>query len=443
MSSPPLNILYLHCHDAGRYVQPYGHAIETPNIQRLAEEGVTFRQAFCANPTCSPSRASLVTGQWPHQAGMFGLAGKRGWALSQPEHHIANVLRDRAGYRSTLAGLQHVARNADDELPYDEEVAWGAGGGIDFLLNQPQEPFFLSVGLASPHRRGKGFWPPPDYARKTDPRFVKVPDPLPDTPQTRRDMADYIDATKSMDEDMGKVLESLDRAGLADRTLVICTTDHGIAFPDMKCNLTDHGLGVMLIMRGPGGFEGGRVIDPMVSHVDLLPTICELTGIDKPEWLEGESLMPLVRGEQERIREETFAELNFHASYDPQRAVRTERWKYIRRFDHNLRRRLANCDESLSKDLWLEHGWSHDDQRPEHELYDLVFDPQERHNLADEPAHAEVLRDMQQRLDDWMQRTDDPIRHGHIPIPDRLQIMVNPVDSPNPNEKPVPWSKTR
>jgi len=438
--SQPLNILYLHCHDAGRYIQPYGHAIPTPNIQKLSEEGVLFRQAFCANPTCSPSRASLVTGQWPHQAGMYGLAGNRGWTLADPSRHIANVLRDRAGYHSALSGVQHVLRK-EDPSPYDQKMkSWGPGGGVEFLLGEPSEPFFLSVGLADPHRMGKGFSAPPDYASRTDPRYVRVPDPFPDTPETRRDIADYIDATKNMDRQMGQVLEALERSGLDERTLVICTTDHGIAFPDMKCNLTDHGLGVMLVMRGPGGFEGGRVIDSMVSHVDLFPTLCDLIEVDSPDWLVGESVMPLITGDRVSIHDEIFAELNIHAAYEPQRAVRTSRWKYIRHMDDNRHRRLPNCDESLSKDLWMAHGWTHDNVLPEHRLYDLMFDPHERHNLADDPAHAGVLREMQDRLDRWMEATDDPLRRGEMPAPEGLELLVNEIDAPSPNSPRVPWT---
>jgi len=445
MPTKPPNILYLHAHDCGRYVQPHGHAIPTPNVQKLAEEGVLFRQAFCANPTCSPSRASLLTGLWPHQSGMYGLAGKRGWSLAEPQKHMANALRDLAGYHSARAGVEH-SLGKDTPEPYDQKLeAWGAGGGVQFLLSEPQEPFFLSVGLADPHRMGKGFSPPPNYAAKTDPRYVMPPAPLPDTEKTRRDMADYIDAVRAMDLQMGQVLEALDRSGLAENTLVICTTDHGIAFPDMKCNLTDHGLGVMLIMRGPGGFEGGRVLDSMVSHVDVFPTLCEWMGVQPPDWLEGHSMMPLIRGETDEIREELFGELNIHASHEPQRAVRTKRWKYIKHFDTNRHRRLANCDESLSKDLWLEHGWSHENVLPEHRLFDLVMDPHERHNLADDPAYADVLRDMQQRLERFQQATEDPLRHsgGEVPVREGLEPLVNRVDAPTPNAELVPYPELK
>ena len=107
MSKP--NIVYIHSHDTGRYVQPYGHAIPTPNIQNLAEEGAVFRNSFCANPTCSPSRAALLTGQYAHSCGMGGLAN-RGWSLPVPEHLITYTL-NQAGYTTALAGFQHVVRD--------------------------------------------------------------------------------------------------------------------------------------------------------------------------------------------------------------------------------------------------------------------------------------------------------------------------------------------
>jgi N-sulfoglucosamine sulfohydrolase len=177
-----------------------------------------------------------------------------------------------------------------------------------------------------------------------------------------------------LDQGIGAVLNALDETGLAENTLVICTTDHGIAFPRMKGNLTDHGIGVMLIVRGPGGFRSGQVCDALVSHIDVFPTICELLHVDPPRWLQGVSLLPLVRGEKGELHEAIFAEVTYHAAYEPQRAVRTQRWKYIRRFDHHLGPVLPNCDDSPSKDLLIRYGWK-ERSRPLEQLYDLVFDP--------------------------------------------------------------------
>jgi N-sulfoglucosamine sulfohydrolase len=423
------NILYLHSHDTGRYVQPYGHGVPTPSIQRLAEQGVLFRQSFCAAPTCSPSRASLVTGQWAHSSGMIGLA-HRGFSLSDYSHHIVHTLR-QAGYRSSLIGVQHVAREPVT-IGYDQVVPAAshrvehiAPAAVDWISRAPQEPFFLSVGFSETHRQFHE--PGPDE----DPRYCLPPRPLPDTPEVRQDVAAFKASARVLDRGVGMALEALEKQGLAENTLVICTTDHGIAFPGMKCNLTDHGIGVMLIVRGPGGFTGGQVVDAMVSHVDLFPTICDLLDIEAPSWLQGTSMLPLVRGEATEIREELFAEVTYHAAYEPQRAVRTRRFKYIRRFEPRSGPVLPNCDDGLSKDVWLRHGWA--DRPPAMEqLYDLVFDPNESNNLAGDPAVAQTLGEMRERLGRWMRATDDPLLAGPVPAPSGAR--VNDPDGLSPRE---------
>jgi len=423
------NILYLHSHDTGRYVQPYGRQISTPNIQRLAEQGILFRQAFCAAPTCSPSRAALLTGQCSHSSGMLGLA-HRGFSLNDSRQHILHAL-GTAGYRSTLVGVQHIAER-DDQLRYDEvapvdsrRVADVAPAAARFLNGRPQEPFFLSVGFVETHREF------PSPGQQDDARYCLPPAPLPDTPETRQDMAAFRASARNLDEGIGAVLNALDASGLARDTLVICTTDHGIAFPGMKCNLTDHGIGVMLIVRGPGGFSGGQVCDAMVSHVDIFPTICELLELEPPPWLQGNSMMALVRGEAEQINEQIFAEVTYHAAYEPQRAVRTPSWKYIRRYGGRPMPVLPNCDYSPSKDVWLRRGWG-DRAVSDEQLYDLIFDPNECHNLAGGPAVADVLAEMRARLDDWMASTADPLLAGPVPAP--CGARVNDPDGLSPRE---------
>ena len=433
------NIVYIHSHDTGRYVQPYGHAIPTPNIQKLAEEGVVFRNAFCANPTCSPSRAALLTGQWAHSCGMGGLAN-RGWSLPVPEHLIGYTL-NQAGYTTALAGFQHVVRDLK-ETGYQRLLSEGtvrAGAeerARDFIAEKHDAPFFLDVGFGETHRRAKGFDPPPDGEPKTDPRYVKPPAPFPDTPVTRQDMAEYIDAARTLDKKMGVVFDALEENGLAENTLVICTTDHGLAFPRMKCHLSDHGIGIMLIARGPGGFSGGQVVDGLVSQIDLFPTICELAGIEAPAWLQGNSVLPLVRGEAEDVRDAIFAEVNYHCCYEPQRAIRTKRWKYIRRYDDAEKWALPNCDDSMSKTFMLEHGW--DDQPVESErLYDVVFDSSEAHNLAGNPDYADVLAEMRDRLEQWRTETDDPVSENQIMVPPETAVLNDPTDV-SPGDKHYP-----
>lgn len=437
MNNP--NIIYIHSHDTGRYVQPYGHAIPTPNIQKLAEEGALFRNAFCANPTCSPSRAALLTGQWAHSCGMGGLAN-RGWSLPVPEHLIPHTL-NKAGYVTALAGFQHVVRNVEDTgyqriLPQEIGNAGAEERACAFIDEKHNQPFFLDVGFGETHRRAKGFAPPPEGEEKTDPRYVKPPPTFPDNQTTRQDMAEYIDSARTLDMKMGKVFDSLEKNGLADNTLVICTTDHGLAFPRMKCHVTDHGIGVMLIMRGPGGFDGGQVIDGLVSQIDLFPTICELVEIEPPEWLQGNSTLPLVRGETEDIRDAIFAEVNYHCCYEPQRAIRTKRWKYIRRYDNAKQWALPNCDDSISKTFMLENDWV--DQPVESErLYDVVFDPSEAHNLVDNPKYVNVLSEMRERLEEWRRETNDPVDDDNIMIPPDTAVLNDPTDL-SPGDKSYP-----
>jgi N-sulfoglucosamine sulfohydrolase len=422
------NILYIHSHDTGRYVQPYGHGIPTPNIQLLADQGALFRDAFCAAPTCSGSRASLLTGQYCHNNGMLGLA-HRGWSLNDYRQHWVHALR-RAGYRSVLIGEQHVSEDPA-VIGYDEEIEIASHHATDVapMANETMgrliEPWFMSVGFFETHRTFRA----PTSVRDT--LYSLPPRNLPDTPATREDMAAFKASARSLDQGIGAVLNELHRLGLAERTLIICTTDHGLAFPNAKATLYDRGTGVMLLVRGPGGFSGGKVIDAMVSHLDIYPTLCELAGIEAPDFLQGKSLMPLVERRSGELHEAIFSEMTFHAAYQPQRAVRTRRWKYIRRFHDYPHPVLSNCDDSATKQLWVEHGWG-EQVVPEEQLYDLIFDPNEAASLHDRPEHAEVLRSMRERLVAWMRETDDPLLDGPIPLPPGA--VVNDASQSSPNE---------
>lgn len=419
MASSRPNILYIHSHDTGRYVQPYGHAVSTPHIQRLAEEGVLFRMAFSGAPTCSPSRASLLTGQCAHSSGMLGLA-HRGFALYDYTQHIMHTLR-KEGYYTALIGEEHIAKDRSI-IGYDYvadvegfQSKFVAPAAISVLTQRLAQPFFLSVGFFETHRQ---FMQP---GSERDALYTLPPTPLPDTLETRRDMAAFKASARDLDWGIGAVLDALQAAGLAENTLVICTTDHGIAFPHMKCNLTDHGIGVMLIMRGPGGFVGGRVIDALVSQIDLFPTLCDLLEIERPPWLQGTSILPLLHDEVEQTRDAIFAEVTYHAAYEPMRAVRTPRWKYIRRFDHHLGPVLPNCDDSPSKDALIAVGWT-ERSRPLEQLCDLIFDPTEASNIANDLSMTVVLEELRTRLDTWMRDTHDPLLHGPVPAPSGAEL---------------------
>src|SRR5215210_884783 len=427
MAPQPPNLLYIHSHDTGRYFQPYINQVPTPNIHLLADQGVLFRKAFCAAPTCSGSRASLLTGQYCHNNGMLGLA-HRGWSLNDYGEHLIHPLRE-VGYRSVLIGEQHISEDPE-MIGYDEVIEVDSHHAADVApiavdaLRTADEPFFLSVGFFETHRQFRA----PTSVR--DSLYSLPPADLPDTPETRRDMAAFKASARSLDQGIGAVLNGLYEFGLAERTLIICTTDHGLAFPGAKATLFDRGTGVMLIMRGPGGFTGGKVCDAMVSHLDIYPTLCELAGADQPAFLQGESLLPLVHDEVDRIHDEVFTEVTFHAAYEPTRAVRTERWKYIRRFDDDLHPVLANCDDSASKETLVRAGWGNQHVGSE-QLYDLVLDPNEVRNLAEDPGHAEVRSELRDRLAAWMEETDGPLLEGPVPVPPGAVVNDPAQSSPN------------
>ena len=415
------NILYIHSHDTGRYIEPYGYPVATPHLQQLAEEGVVFRQAFCAAPMCSASRASLLTGMYPHSNGMFGLA-HRGFSLHDYQQHVVHTL-DKLGYYSVLIGEQHIAKEPaiigfDRVIKTEVHLAdVVAPLACQILHEMPSQPFFLSVGFFEAHRE---FHPP---ASEKAAQYCAPPPHLPDTPETRRDMAAFLASVRALDSGIGEVLDALDTCGLAENTLVICTTDHGIAFPGAKATLTDRGTGVMLIMRGPGGFWNGQVLDALVSQIDIFPTICDLLQIAQPSWLQGTSLLPLLQrnGLAREVHDAVFTEGTYHAAYEPQRSVRTKRWKYIRRFDDYAGPVLPNCDDGDSKDVLLEHGW-HEHAIASEQLYDLVFDPNEASNRAADPTVADVVEEMRNRLNDWMKTTNDPLRFGPVLPPPGAEL---------------------
>ncbi len=451
-----MNIVYLNSHDTGRYIQPYGHNVPTPNLQRLAEDSVLFRDAHCVASTCSPSRAGLLTGQSAHGAGMVSL-GHRGGTLLHPERHIAHFLA-RQGFETVHAGSSHTIHPEQCGFAVRSDIHPRKTKEItDYAVNYLREykgdkPFFLDVGYIETHRVD---WVCHGFSQETDspkdgdgnPDYGMPPAVLPDHPDTRRDWLDYQHSAERLDGYWGRILDALEEAGLADDTLVLATTDHGLAFPEMKCKLTQHGTGVLQIIRFPKGLGRGKVIDALVSHLDFYPTVCELLGVDAPDWLEGHSLLPLVKGEADAIREHHFSEVTFHGSFEPKRGVRTKRWNYIRNFAAPYTTHGPNCDNSLSKDLLVEHGLaSH--IIPEEELYDLVFDPQERNNLlarhslgeggAADPEHAAVKESLRTELDQWMQATDDPLL-SEDPAVMPLPQTINTWDQSSPYDAVSEW----
>ncbi len=436
-----MNIVYLHAHDAGRYIQPYGFPFENPNLMAFAKQSVLFRKAFCAAPTCGPSRAALTSGQYPHQMGMFGLPGNDGWLMDDYNKHMVQFF-NRHDYLTVLAGVQHEAPHKDfsaigyQRILEQEEPARPQAGEcypetIDkverFLSTYDHsKPFFLSIGIDEPHRDNLAR-PELNLHGKSD-RFSKTryTDPekldsrytaplpwLPDLPEIRQDMEAYREGVKIMDEYMGRVLFALEQCGYNEDTLVIITSDHGTEFPGAKKTLTDQGTEVMLLIRGPrgSGFEGGKVIESMVTHLDLYPTLCEVLDIPKPDWLEGKSLVPLVHGDCAYLHEAVFTEQNYHGQLEAIRAVRTERYKYLR-FHEPIQRQMRH--DGPPTPLLESFGW-YDQPEGTEALYDLYLDPMEMQNRVNDPALAQVKAELSAKLDTWMEETNDCFPSGSFP----------------------------
>jgi arylsulfatase A-like enzyme len=423
------NILFVILHDLGTHLGCYGNpSLRTTNIDQLAAEGVRLENYFCTTPLCSPSRASILTGRHPHQNGMNGLV-HRGFSLKPSEQCLPKLLGE-AGYRTLLFGFQHEARDpsrlgyqwvSDRQLP--NGCATVTPMVLEFLRQEGRssrrQPFFAMVGFQEVHRPFKGDRYTPD-----DPAAVHVPPYLPDTPEVREDLADFHGLIHAVDACVGAMTEELSASGLAENTWVIFTTDHGIAFPRAKSTLYDPGVRTACLMRWPAGLEGGRTFSQLLSNIDLLPTILRAIGASAPETVAGRSFFPLLADEEYQQRDCVFLEKSYHDIYDPIRAIRTERHKYIRNYEERPWLPLPSdiARSPSARTLRPEAN----DRRPAEELYDLKSDPLEATNLIGEPQLQDTLTDLRARMERWQRDTDDPILKGPIPLPAGARIDPAP-----------------
>ena len=426
------NILLLHSHDLGRFLNCYGiDSVHSPNLDRFAAEGVLLERNFATAPQCSPSRASMFTGRYPHCNGVLGLTHfPFCWDLNPNELHLGQILK-AAGYRTAGAGVLHETHSGPKRCGLDEfapkPMATNvADATIEFLTQfsaNTDRPFYIQAGTLEPHRlRGAdrthdcGF-----LGTKLTPDTsagVTVPGYLRDTPGTRTELGEIQGAVRHVDNEMGRILDTLKRLNLEKNTLVIFTTDHGIAFPRAKCSVYEPGVEAALIMRLPTrqGWYGGVRKKEMISNVDLLPTILEVAGIPIPSNVQGRSFAPLLDGRPYSARDVLFYELTYHDYYDPQRAVRTE--------DHKLSVYFSSApafmDPSQSWRPRSDTVVPPNDALAHHfsvELYDLRRDPWEQHNVVADESYSEALGNLRHLLLSHMESTDDPLLKGAVASP--------------------------
>jgi N-sulfoglucosamine sulfohydrolase len=433
------NVVLLIADDMGLDLACYGNdKIRMPNLDALAKNGVCFTHGFAVVSSCSPSRASLYTGLFPHTSGQYGLAhAEHNFHTRDNVQGLPRLLKD-AGYRTGILGKVHVI--PPSVYPFDATITEGLGGNRSvavmarkarqFFEESGDRPFLLVVGFSDPHRSAKGFGNENSYPdvqeTRYDPKDVRVPYFLPDQPEVREDLADYYQSCSRLDLGVGLVLDALKATKNADNTLVIFLSDNGIPFPGAKTTLYDSGIHLPLLISSPAQKRRGLTNAAMVSWVDVTPTILDWAGVKKPAVLPGRSVLAILEEEKPQGWDVVYGSHEFHeiTMYYPMRMVRTRQHKYLLNLAHQL-------DYPVAADLYGSKTWQSMLQsktqmlgerslesfvhRPREELYDLEKDPKELHNVAGDPKYAEVLADLRKRLKDWQQATKDPwvVKYTH------------------------------
>lgn len=420
-----LNILMIISDDLGvADVGAYGNSVvQTPNIDKLAGEGLKFERAFVPASMCSPSRAAIYTGLYPHRNGMFRNHFEARSSVQSIPHYLSKL-----GYRTSLVGKSHVKPYSVFPFERLEREPTVVARYLDDLKGAP---FAMVIAQHHPHIP---WLPNADY----DPESISLPSKLVDTPETREAMARYYSSISASDTELGRYLELLDERGLRDNTVVIYLSDHGPQLPFAKFSNYEAGLKVPMIVRWPSVVEGGSHSNALVSSTDILPTLIELAGGATEVNFDGKSLVPLLKGELETHHENVYGVHSTLGLNIPDlkpygiRSMRTERYRYIRNLHpNNLPRSLMTEPRPLMGSLkyllqfgvWIPPGlpeywesWlelSQQDQsaaaaidsylhRPAEELYDLQMDPQEQDNLAAKAEYQVLMSEMRIQLDHWM-----------------------------------------
>ncbi len=399
----PRNVVVIIADDLGEGdLSCYGHpVIRTPAIDALAAGGTRFTRAYLTISSCSPSRASILTGLYPHETGAEDLHTP----LPAEQRTLARKLR-AAGWHTMAVGKWHLGPH---EKKHWDDIAECPGArvadeAVRLLAARPRgRPFFAWIAPWDPHRPYDEPMPDP-----TDPATVVVPPYLPDHPLLRGDLAKYTDEIRRLDRHVGEIVDALRREGELDRTLIVVMSDNGMPFPRAKTTLYPSGIRTPFIVRAPGLVEAGAVSDALVSVVDLAPAILALAegGQVRPGFLPA--------------REAVFAEANWHDYEQFTRAVLDGRRLLVRNYYHDLP--LWNSVDSIASPTWtalLEarkagrltpaQEFLFQAPRPFEELYDLRADPHCLVNVVGEAAHREVLDGLRLRLDGWRRETRDEL----------------------------------
>ncbi|MCC5905619.1 MAG: sulfatase [Balneolaceae bacterium] len=412
-----------------------GHPnIKTPNIDKLARDGMMFHQAFLTTSSCSPSRASIITGTYPHQTD----AEQLHWELPADKVTFVEKLKE-AGYWTAQAGKWHMGdhiKGRFDFLAEDNtdalresvgELPQADGSGshlwVPLLQHRPEnQPFFLWLAAVDPHR---------GYQEGTidephTPEDVILPPYVPDTEKVRKDFAMYYDEISRLDEYTGRVVEELERQGVLDNTVILFISDNGRPFPRDKTTLHDSGIKTPWIISWPDAITPGTETESLVSVVDIAPTFLALSGLEAGDEFVGRDFSPILSDPSMTIRSHIYGQAHWHDHENFVRSIRDERYNYIRNFFNDLPatppadaltsptfaeiRRLEQSGEldAYQRSLYFE-------PRPEEELYDVINDPHELNNLAEDPEYQQVLNRMRAGLLQFMETHNDGVPRLRTP----------------------------
>ena len=438
------NILLIVSEDNGPELGCYGTPhVKTPILDRLAERGVRFENAYVPQAGCSQSRAAFLTGLYPHQNGQIGLAT---WKFQMYREQTPNLVQrlKKAGYRTGILGKLHV--NPATAFPFDMKKLHSANFSRKNLDSYAKEaatffqaaetPFFLSVNYPDAHRP---FIP---MTRKLPARPLTADDVKPlayvglDTPELRTQTADYYNCLSRLDSLIGDLLVTLQESGKAHNTLVIYLGDHGADLLRGKRTSYEGGVKIPLIVHWPGKTKPGHVARELVSTLDLLPTLLAVASAEPIENLPGMSLAPLLRGESPAWRRYLFTEYHTHSAHNfyPQRTVRDQRYKLVHNlqpgqdnpgYSYSLHRFFPGLPEVIEAAPALVRDSYHRMKTPAaFELYDLQQDPYEFKDLVSDASHAAILENLQQELARWRTETRDPLLQ-----PANLQRLKAEIDA--------------
>lgn len=419
--------------DAGCYGHP---VVRTPHLDRLAEAGMRFTRGFVTSSSCSPSRASLITGLYPHQTG----AEELHWPVPPGRDTFVRILGE-AGYWTAAAGKWHLGETLKDhfdlvmevdtsgfQLPagqagesgefrqsYDGDARSGCADWLEVLRSRPEgQPFFLWLAALDPHR-------PYDEDAINDPHDPEqaILAPYhPDDPDVRKDYALYYDEIHRLDYFVGQVMGELRKQGVWENTLVVFISDNGKPFPRDKTTLYDSGIRSPWLVSWPDKIAGGQVCDRLVSSIDLAPGFLDAAGLEIPGQMEGVSFLSLLSAPGEPIRPYIYAEKNWHDYEDHARAVRDDRYKLIINSYTDLpntppadavRSPIFQAMLAMYKSGVLPEYQRQifTRPRPAVELFDTLNDPDELNNMAGHPDMVLVERRLSRALNQWVTRTGD------------------------------------